>query len=144
MSGCSLIPGLLLAGGAPGPPGPPACAPLTAVWWKRLDCCFDQQSEEDQQDLVDHESPSSGTGLVPAGCCNKWTGLPESPQWSLGAEAWMGIEPMIFGLRDQRLPTWPPRLQPGPPAAPAGGKVNVVMVQFPLVTSRGPPHFTHP
>lgn len=25
-------------------------------------------------------------------------------------QAWMGIEPTIFGLRDQRLTTWPPRL----------------------------------
>ncbi len=25
-------------------------------------------------------------------------------------KAWMGIEPMIFGLRDQRLTTWPPCL----------------------------------
>ena len=25
------------------------------------------------------------------------------------SKAWMGIEPMIFGLRDQRLTTWPPR-----------------------------------
>ena len=24
-------------------------------------------------------------------------------------KAWMGVEPMIFGLRDQRLSTWPPR-----------------------------------
>ena len=24
-------------------------------------------------------------------------------------KAWMGLEPMIFGLQDQRLATWPPR-----------------------------------
>ena len=27
-------------------------------------------------------------------------------------KAWMGLEPMIFGLQDQRLATWPPRHWP--------------------------------
>ena len=31
-------------------------------------------------------------------------------------KARMGIEPMIFGLRDQRLTTWPPSPPDGPPS----------------------------